>query len=227
MLPLGEQSEIECYNGSPLQIPSAEEGFVADKYLTSTIYTLEEDNTEDDRNDSYYYFIEEDGEIEDEGDQHDSSDGPPLPPGCLPEDLPSPLPAAPHHFKRDLPSELESDKPNNLHDVPLPASENYFKNEKSVCNDSHIIPFPVLPPPPPPPVEKVSSAKDTKKIKKNEEEKSIPLPSKKINEPDPQLIDLPLVEEKSSLDDNTRYEFFNFFNFFVLWNHFMGFYFLV
>lgn len=219
MLPLGEQAEVECYNGSPLQIPSAEEGFVADKYLTSTIYTPDDDldsnevyvatnensqtpGSTTEGGETYYYFVEEDEEIEDDGNQHDSSDGIPLPPGCLPEDMPSPLPVAPNPFVNSL-NETQPQKSNDLNNVPLPACNDNFKNDEE---DSQIIPpLPASPPPLPPNDHKDKTMKSDIK-----DEKSISLPHDVMNKMDPQFIALPpgpnRPEEKSSLDDNARYD---------------------
>lgn len=153
-LPPSAESEIVCYEEMPTDIPTADEGFVADKFLISTIYTAPSDGVidegelqvanphdieyervilEESATDDYYFS--EDGDQEEEAEQLES-EVPPLPPGCLPEDMPPPLPEAPLHIKKispkTTPVKIHDNPVNDLQDVPFPVPPNEDSNIQGV-----------------------------------------------------------------------------------------------
>lgn len=123
----------------------AGEEIVEDIYLDNSHDTECEINMfEANPSETYYYYNEEDGDQIDEFDQSEN-DTPPLPPGCLPEDMPSPFPLAPHHVKNTSldfgigkSEESQILIPSDNLNVPLPVDNNENSKPLNVPESNNI-----------------------------------------------------------------------------------------
>lgn len=180
---------------------------------------------------TYYYYNDDEGDQTDEVD-HSEIEAPPLPPGCLPEDMPSHLLFAPNNLKNqpfDFPigktKDIQSPIPSDNIDVPSTVDNNdnsrpfnspHINNIQNVTSNfiDAVVPLPPdpeilenimnIPPPPPPPSNPGDKLHESSKNSSTKPDRFLnEINAPSIALPPPQSAEDP-PEEKPVLDEDSR-----------------------